>query len=104
LTRYFDTSVFVAPPAIGNGFDFGNSGRSILRGPSQTNFDMSLRKNLKVRGDNGNLEFRSEFFNVFNHPLFSNPGTARTTPSSFGVISSTSGAPRIIQFALKYVF
>jgi len=104
LNRYFDTSVFVPAPAIGNGFDFGNSGRSILRGPGQTNFDMSLRKSFKTGGDKGNLEFRSEFFNVLNHPIFSTPGTGRTTPSSFGVISSTSGAPRIIQFALKYIF
>ncbi len=112
LNKYFDTSVFVAAPAYINangtpsgGFLFGNSGRSILRGPGQTNFDMSLRKNFKVgAGDKGNVEFRSEFFNIFNHTNFSGPGTARTTPASFGVISSTSGSPRIIQFALKYLF
>lgn len=106
LSRYFDTSVFTTPPPLGNGFLFGNSGRSILRGPSQANFDMALRKSFKTPSisEKGNLEFRSEFFNVFNHPVFGNPGTARTTPSSFGVINSTVVSPRIIQFALKYMF
>lgn len=106
LNRYFDTTAFGPAVQIGNGFDFGNAGRSILRGPGQTNFDMALRKSFKAAalGDKGNLEFRSEFFNVFNHAVFSNPGTARTTASSFGVISSTSGSPRIIQFALKFIY
>jgi len=106
LTKYFDTSVFGAPPALGNGFLFGNAGRSILRGPGQVNFDMALRKDFKTTRltENGNLEFRTEFFNVFNHPQFGNPGTGRTSPSSFGVISTTVVAPRIIQFALKYMF
>jgi hypothetical protein len=104
--QYFDTSVFGTPPAIGNGFLFGNSGRGILRGPGQANFDMALRKNFKTPSisEKGNLEFRSEFFNVFNHPQFGNPGTAKTTPATFGVINSTVVSPRIIQFALKYVF
>ncbi len=106
LTKYFDTSVFVPPPAIGNGFGFGNSGRSILRGPGQANFDLSLKKVFATGGlsEKGNLEFRSEFFNVLNHPQFGNPGTARTTPASFGFISNTVVAPRIVQFALKYLF
>ena len=106
LNRYFDTTAFGTPPPIGNGFDFGNSGRSILRGPGQTNFDVALRKNFKAAalGEKGHLEFRSEFFNVLNHAVFSSPGTARTTPASFGVISSTSGSPRIIQFALKFIY
>jgi hypothetical protein len=115
LNHYFETSVFncgtnasgaplTCAPTIGDGVDFGNAGRSILRGPGQANFDMALRKNFRLAGmgETSNLEFRSEFFNVFNHPTFSNPGTARTTPASFGVISSMSGSPRIIQFALKY--
>jgi len=106
LTRYFDTSVFGLPPAVGNGYYFGNSGRDILRGPGQANFDMALRKSFKTPrvSENANLEFRSEFFNVFNHPQFGNPGNSRTSPASFGVISNTVVAPRIIQFALKYMF
>jgi hypothetical protein len=50
-----------------------------------------------------NIEFRAEFFNVFNTPQFANP--ASTLPlATFGAITSTTVAPRIIQFALKYNF
>lgn len=106
LTKYFDTSAFTIPPVVGNGSGFGNSGRGILRGPGQANFDMSLRKTFKTGGVNesAKLEFRTEFFNIFNHPQFGNPGSARTSTASFGVISTTLVAPRIIQFALKYQF
>jgi hypothetical protein len=54
--------------------------------------------------DASNMEFRAEFFNIFNHANFGNPGTARATPATFGVIQTTTVAPRIIQFALKYQF
>jgi hypothetical protein len=51
-----------------------------------------------------NIQFRAEFFNVFNHPQFSNPVTNQDTPATFGVIQSLATNPRIIQFALKYIF
>jgi len=106
IDRYFDTSVFTPAPAVGNGTGFGNSGRNILVGPGQANFDMALKKHFQLSkiSEASQLEFRSEFFNVFNHPNFSNPNNARSSPSSFGTITTTSVAPRIIQFALKYQF
>jgi len=106
LDRYFDTSVFEAPPLIGNGRGFGNVGRNILTGPGQANFDMNLKKSFALPqiSDASNMEFRAEFFNVFNHANFGNPGNARATPATFGQITTTTVAPRIIQFALKYQF
>ena len=75
-------------------------------GPGQFNFDAVLQKTTQVGGirESGTLVFRSEFFNLFNHPQFNNPGTATSTPATFGIITSESVAPRLIQFALKYVF
>jgi hypothetical protein len=106
LNEYFNTSVFTTAPAIGDGTGFGNSGRDILRGPGQLNFDASLAREFKVGGlsENGRLQFRSEFFNTLNHPQFNNPGSNRGASSTFGVISSAAVSPRIVQFALKYVF
>ena len=93
-------------PAIGNGTDYGNSGVGIALGPPQLNFDFSIAKSTRVGGihENATLQFRGEFFNGFNHPQFNNPGTAVSTAPTFGVITSTSVNPRLIQFALKYVF
>jgi hypothetical protein len=93
-------------PVIGNGTDYGNSGVGIARGPGQMNWDLSVIKSTRVGGirEGGTLIFRAEFFNAFNHPQFNNPGTATSTPATFGIITSTSVAPRLIQFALKYVF
>jgi hypothetical protein len=85
---------------------YGNSGVGIARGPSQFNWDLAIIKTTRVGGihENASLMFRAEFFNAFNHPQFNNPGTANSTPATFGVITSTSVAPRLIQFALKYTF
>ncbi len=105
VNSYFNTAGFCAAPIIGNGTGYGNSGVGIVRGPSQNNFDLALAKTTHVGGlsENGAIEFRSEFFNAFNHVQYSNPGTAYGT-ASFGVIGSTSVAARLIQFALKYNF
>jgi len=90
-------------PAVGTGF--GNAGVGILRGPSELNFDFSLFKHFplhKLR-DSADLEFRSEFFNIFNHPSFQDPDTSLSDPN-FGRILGTNGNPRIIQLALKLTF
>ena len=76
----------------------------ILHGPSQVNTDLSLMKDFPVR-ETMNFEFRSEFFNAFNHPIFADPdNTVSDGLSSFGHIITTASNPRVIQFALKLTF
>jgi hypothetical protein len=106
LSRYFNTAAFTSAPVIGNGTGFGNAGRDILRGPGQLNFDAGIGRsfNLSAIREGSELQFRSEFFNFANHPQFNNPGSNRGAPTTFGIISSTAVSPRIVQFALKYVF
>src|SRR5207248_9894808 len=75
VKRFFDASVFCAPSAIGNGTDWGNAGVGIIRGPGQTNTDFSIAKTTQV-GEKQSVQFRSEFFNLFNHPQFALPNLA----------------------------
>jgi hypothetical protein len=84
---------------------FGNSGVGIVFGPDQRNFDLVIIKRtaLKALRESANIEFRTEFFNAFNTPQFSAPGT-NVSAATFGVISSTAVNPRVIQFALKLNF
>jgi hypothetical protein len=103
---YFNTAAFTAPLVIGSdgvATAYGNSGLGIIRGPGQFNWDTSLIKNMKV-GERKSVQFRAEFFNVLNHAQFGNPGTARSTSATFGVINTTIGNPRIIQLGLKFLF
>ncbi|HWE53034.1 MAG TPA: carboxypeptidase-like regulatory domain-containing protein [Bryobacteraceae bacterium] len=85
---------------------FGNTGRAILLGPGQNNWDLSLTKRTVVGGlrESASIEFRAEAFNIFNHAQFNNPGTAVSSPTTFGIITSTSVGPRVMQLALKYIF
>ncbi len=105
VNNYFNTAGFCPAPVIANGTGYGDSGVGIVRGPGQSNFDLALAKTTHVGGlsENGAIEFRTEFFNAFNHVQYSNPGTTYGT-ASFGIIGSTSVAARLIQFALKYNF
>jgi hypothetical protein len=84
---------------------YGSAGQSILNGPAQFNTDFSLGKRMRVGGvrEDAVLAFRMELYNALNHPQFANPGTTLDT-ATFGVITQTSVAPRLIQFALKYLF
>ncbi len=106
---YFNTSCFAPPPAWG----FGTEARvdPTLRGPGINNFDFAIVKRTDITERTG-LEFRTEFFNLFNHPYFSPPATGYNgtpTGNGFGVVTSTvsSGAAsnfRLIQFAMKFIF
>jgi Carboxypeptidase regulatory-like domain len=79
---------------------FGGLGRNSFYGPGYVNFDFSLFKEFHLT-EAQRLQFRSEFFNLFNHPNFSNPGN--TVGGGLGVIGGV-GSPRLVQFALKYLF
>jgi hypothetical protein len=99
VERWFDTSAFT--PVAG----FGNLGRNALTGPTFNNIDFSIIKNTKL-SDLIRLQFRAEFFDLFNHPNFSNPGNLLGS-EAFGRIVNTrfptgeSGSSRQIQFTLK---
>ncbi|HKM49119.1 MAG TPA: TonB-dependent receptor [Terriglobales bacterium] len=112
ITNWFNTNCFSKPPDWG----FGDEARvdPVLRGPGINNFDFAVFKRTKVTERLG-IEFRTEFFNLFNHPYFSVPATGfngvPTGPNSagFGTISTTISAgvaspERLVQFALKFVF
>jgi carboxypeptidase family protein len=107
LRNWFDKSKICKVPAIGSdgSSGYGNAGVGIVRGPDQFNTDISIGKVTTVGGirENAQLAFRMEFYNALNHPQFANPGTTFGT-ASFGVITQTSVAPRLIQFGLKYAF
>lgn len=98
LSRYFDTSCFVAPAQ----YTFGNSGRNILYGPGEDNIDFGLHRIFVIR-EQKTLEFRAEAFNLFNHPQFANPGSTIGTTTA-GVISATAVPNRQTQFALRLTF
>jgi Carboxypeptidase regulatory-like domain/TonB-dependent Receptor Plug Domain/TonB dependent receptor len=88
---------------------FGTLGRNVFYGPDAVNFDMSLFKNIKIT-EKQQLVFRTEFFNIFNHPQFSNPNAALNNIPQFGQTTSTLSTlegfhtNRQIQFALRYSF
>jgi hypothetical protein len=86
----------------------GDLGRDSVTGPGFANTDFSVTKDTKIT-ERFDLQFRSEFFDIFNHPNFGNP-VLTTTSGSFGIITSTRfptgdfGSSRQIQFALKLIF
>jgi hypothetical protein len=83
-------------------YTFGNEHRNDLVGPRYDNFDMNLSKNFPLF-EHSTLQFRSEFFNIFNHTNLSNPDSG-ITDGTFGKILSATGSGRQIQFALKVLF
>ena len=77
----------------------------MFHGPGTKNLDISLFKTFVVT-ETVKVEFRSEFFNSFNHANFANPSAnaAPASIASFGKITGTIGDPRDIQLALKLYF
>lgn len=102
--KYFDATAFQLPS---NGF-YGNLGRNTVIGPAFNNFDFSLVKATSIR-ESASLQFRAEFFNIFNHANFAHPSNTlfnnqRARIGSAGRITQTVTANRQIQFALRLTF
>ncbi len=103
ITQWFNPAAFAVPAQ----YTIGNAGRDILRGPNLAETDFSLSKEFHAT-ESKYLEFRSEFFNILNHPFFGLPNTNIQSPNA-GKITSTSNnsgpaTSRIIQFGLKLYF
>ena len=112
IDKWFDNvpgSSYVAPtapnPTKNNAVEarLGNCGRNTLRGPDYINFDMGLARTFDYFGEGRRLELRWEMFNMFNTPQFGLPQNDITNGSA-GRISTLAGDPRVMQFALKFVF
>jgi hypothetical protein len=102
---WFNQNCFVAPAQWG----FGDESRvdATLRGAGINNWDIALYKTTNFGPDNRlGLQFRTEFFNAFNRVQFGPPNTACCTSNnaSFGLVTSQLNTPRLIQFALKFLF
>jgi len=86
---------------------FGTLGRNVFRAPGYKQFDFALIKDTpfgrRGKSDLGLVEFRAEFFNLFNVVNFSLPSNT-VRGSGFGIISHTAGTSRQIQFSLKLIF
>jgi hypothetical protein len=105
LPLWFNTSCFVAPPDFGPGTEARVD--STLRGPGINNFDFAIFKRTNI-GERAGIEFRTEFFNLFNHPYFGMP-SENLGNGTFGQVTSTvaggvASPERLVQFALKFEF
>jgi Carboxypeptidase regulatory-like domain/TonB dependent receptor len=105
-----------SPVACGSatavGAALGNIGRNAFRGPFQQNWDMAVTKNTRIT-ERFRVEFRAEFFNLFNHPSFQSPQAFGGFLGNFGFVNVAGGTstitgtvsrPRIMQFALRLLF
>ncbi|HYL38899.1 MAG TPA: TonB-dependent receptor [Bryobacteraceae bacterium] len=102
VAQWFDTSVFSAPQA----FHFGTcSNAPGIRGDAANNFDTSLFKNILLSGEGRfRIQFRAEFFNLFNKAQFAPPGSLTVGTPTFGRLNALAHDPRETQFALKFLF
>jgi len=104
LGEWFNTACFTPP----GDYAFGNESRvdPTLRQDGAKNFDFAIFKKTTIF-ESAAIEFRTEFFNLFNHPQFGPPnGTCCLAPpnGNFGQVTNTINNPRLIQFALKFEF
>jgi hypothetical protein len=101
ISQWFNTAAFANPVN-----STGNTGRNFLNGPGYANLDAALIRSFKMPfgffRDSQRVDFRTEAFNLFNHANYLNPDS-KIGDTAFGRIQSAQ-SPRILQFALKYVF
>jgi hypothetical protein len=107
LQHWFNPCAFAQAP-LG---ELGTAPRAPVYGPRFVNTDFSIIKDFPLPFREAmNLQFRAEFFNLFNHAQFFLNGISDTgeqdinTPSSFGVVNNTVNNPRLVQFALRLNF
>lgn len=99
--EWFNTAAFQQLNPTTQAGQFGNEGRNIVQGPGLQEWDFSAFKNIPIR-ESKSLQFRAEFFNIFNHANFRLPDNDISSPT-FGEISESLPG-RQVQLALKFYF
>jgi hypothetical protein len=103
LTRTSDKTIAFETAGLASPLgSFGSLGRNVLRGHAQKRVDMSISKTTRLT-ERFRVEFRTEFFNLFNNVNFALP-VNDLQDSKAGEIENTIGGPRVVQFGLKVVF
>jgi hypothetical protein len=120
--QWINSACFTAPqPQVLNndvvvvGGELGNASRIPVVGPDFVNTDFSVIKQFNLPRKEMGLNFRAEFFNLFNHAQFGMPvndialatvnsSGVITSPNGFGAVNSTVNNPRLVQLALKLSF
>src|SRR5262249_6927680 len=98
--RFFNTAAFRIPePGT-----FGDSGRNVIIGPGIRNVDLALARSMRL-SDASRVQFRADFYNVFNHTNFVAPPTMQNfaDASDFGALF-VARSPRIVQLGLKFLW
>ncbi|MGB9403001.1 MAG: carboxypeptidase-like regulatory domain-containing protein [Candidatus Acidiferrales bacterium] len=105
LTNWLNPAAFTPAPVVGpdGSTGYGDTPRNCFIGPYQGNMDFTIGKSFAL-GEHQSLRFRTDFFNLTNHPSFAITSQNNVESSSFTQITSTVGNPRVIQFSLKYSF
>jgi hypothetical protein len=102
VQEWFSTSAFQRLPLSTTPAGvYGSEGRNVVEGPGLAQWDFSAIKSIRV-AESKDLEFRAEFFNLFNRTNFRLPNTDISSPT-FGQIQQAL-SPRLVQFALKFSF
>jgi hypothetical protein len=99
MHQWINAACFVAPAAG----ELGDAARVPVVGPDFVNSDFSVIKDFPLAREGMGLNFRAEFFNLFNHPEFGSP-VNDINAAGFGAVNSTVNNPRLIQLALKLTF
>src|SRR5437016_5763506 len=99
-SRFFDPNAFQIPAED----TFGNSGRNVIIGPGIWNLDVALSRTARL-SDSIRAQFRTDLYNVLNHPNFVAPPSMQNFADSpdFGALF-VARSPRIVQFGLKFLW
>jgi Carboxypeptidase regulatory-like domain/TonB dependent receptor-like, beta-barrel len=115
LGDYYNVNAFCPAPIVPYGdataSDFGDSGIGVALGPGQFNWDISILKNTQIT-ERIKMQFRTDFYNAFNHPQFADPGGSSFATTGFVDVAQGSASnitvtnvnPRLIQFGLHFFF
>ena len=101
VEAWLNASAFQRLDTITNAGQFGTEGRNVNIGPAYANWDFGAAKNFRL-AESKHLQFRAEFFNILNHTNFRLPDSDISSPTFNHILAAQD--PRLVQFALKFMY